>query len=271
MKKLVGIAAVSVALFASAAFAEGQKTAPASTNAVSSAERRAQLKKAVAEQQKRTLAITGGMVVKPGSMQGSLRFVNAQSRVPSNLLEKPVARITHQYRFDLKLVDSKKAVKTFADIAAAKKESGANLAVVIVDVADLPAMIVVPEDGWAAVNVAKLGDAKLDMRFYSARVRKEMYRAFAYVAGAIASRYDGNLMDPITSLEQLDEHPEGGLPIDVYARLPAYLKKVGVTIGEWMTYREALDEGWAPEPADDNQRNVKAKWEADKKAKKSAK
>ena len=264
------VATLGVALCSTVAFAKAPtKLYPLETNDTQTVEqRRAELRKVLVEKQKAFLRETGGKVVKPGSVKGVLRFVNAQQKVPEDMLKKPVGRILAQHCYDLKLEASKVPVKGYADILAAKKASGADVAVVIVDLPDMPSLFVVPEERWAAVNVAKLGDAKLDMRFYSARVRKEMYRGFAFVTGAAASRYEGNLMDPISSVSDLDEHPEGGIPIDILMRIPDYLKKVGVTIGEWGIYRDALEEGWAPEPANEYQRNVKAKWEAEKAAKK---
>ena len=61
-----------------------------------------------------------------------------------------------------------------------------------------------------------------------------------------------------TKPEDLDDHVDARLPVDVIARFAPNLKPFGVTPALMVTYRKACTEGWAPAPTNDIQ---KAIWE----------
>lgn len=256
------LAALAVLSFVSCARAAEQKKAE------DAAEKRAQLKAFLAEKKIESIKKNGGDVVKPGSLKGSVRFINAQKRVPNDLLKKTLSVLNSQFQQDISLVESAKNVKTFADAVAVQKEAGATIAIVIAEADAMPPLLVAPENGVALVNVTVLGNAKLNEKIYASRIRKEMLRGFAAVCGASGSRYEGNVMGFAKLPDGLDELTERGVPVDVAARIQDYFTRLGITEGEWKTFREALAAGWNVEPKDEYQKAIKDRWEAEKKSSK---
>ncbi len=205
----------------------------------------------------RVSAITrlGGRVVKPGSQKGKIAVIDAQSRVAaSNFLA--VAQNVASYT-KLNVVYEKAAPGEAAKLKAA---SAADFAVVVVDDETTPAMLVAPEDGWAVVNVAKVGrnlkSAQAMEKFFVGRCRREVIRAFSLLCGGGSSAYPGNVMNA-AKLEDVDKYDEG-IPHDMIMAYTAYLANYGVTPKIEAVYAKACREGWAPRPTNDVQ---KAIWE----------
>ena len=65
-------------------------------------------------------------------------------------------------------------------------------------------------------------------------------------------------MSPVTKVSDLDAITESSLPVDVLSRFPEYMKSLGVTPARQVRYRDACQQGWAPQPTNDYQRVI---WE----------
>lgn len=192
----------------------------------------------------------GGHVINMATMKGSFVFVNAQKKVASEPLADTAKSMADFFMSDFRLVESKEPV-TFANAAEAIRRTGAVYGVAIVDIPALPALLTVPDGKWALVNVAAIaGDDARIVR----RAKLEMWRALGYLC---ASNFEGCMMQPVQSMEQLDALPDA-LSQEALYRIPRHLEKCGITPYTRATYKRACEEGWARAPTNDVE---KAIWE----------
>ena len=198
------------------------------------------------------LKLNGGDVDIPGSQQGSIRFVNAQKRVPAAEIEKVVAPFAKRLRYDAKLVEGDAVDALTA--ARAVSNLGATLAIFVVDDPKLGTMLVAPEERWAIVNVAKLSAGNPAPAFLASRTRKEALRAIAFLTGG--SHYGSPLMSGLKNVAALDDVSRERYPVDVTMRMHKYLSDLGVTRLETDTYRNALATGSDIAPTNEFQRAI---------------
>ena len=201
------------------------------------------------------LRATGGRLLEPNSGKGVFVIASAQDKVELKDIQALANIIQSATMIEIHVVQSSDEMS-----AATLRKLSAQMGVSVVDVPGKPGLIVAPEEGWAVVNIAPLAagqDGKLN---FARRVRKEIYRAFGMVAGGCGSSYQGNLLDPIRTPDDLDMYPESDLqmPIDMLQKMPKFCDKFGVRPWRMTTYRRACHEGWAPAPTNDYQ---KAIWE----------
>jgi len=201
------------------------------------------------------LRATGGRLLEPNSGKGVFVIASAQDKVELKDIQALANIIQSATMIEIHVVQSSDEMN-----AATLRKLSAQMGVSVVDVPGKPGLIVAPEEGWAVVNIAPLAagqDGKLN---FARRVRKEIYRAFGMVAGGCGSSYQGNLLDPIRTPDDLDMYPESDLqmPIDMLQKMPKFCDKFGVRPWRMTTYRRACHEGWAPAPTNDYQ---KAIWE----------
>ena len=239
MKTLLTLALVSVAI---ATFAEEpikQKAKPTE-----------------AEMQEKAMKKFGGFVVQPGTKNGSIGFINAQKRLPVTEIDKAVTGLHEMLKHEILVKEAQvKGLPTRADVAKA----GVSLAVFAVDDPALPVVLAAPEERWALVNVAKLNEGLKDdvlaKGLVKHRFRGELHRAFALVAGAWMSQYQGN-MNSVSSLKELDSVKVDDVTVDVMMRCEGYLKSINVTPERVTTYHRAYREGWAPAPTNEYQKAI---------------
>lgn len=231
---------------ACAATALAETPAATSTNSTATAKTRLLKRDAV-------MRATGGRLLMPKSGRGVFAFANAQSRLPQDAIQDLANRIQTDTMIEIRVVANSDEMGT-----ETLKKLGAQMGVSIVDAPGRPTLVVAPEEGWAVVNVAKLGEGKDGKANFEKRARKEIYRAFGMVAGGCGSSYQGNLLDPIRSPDDLDMYPESDLqmPIDMLQKMPKFCERFGVKPWRMTTYRRACHEGWAPPPKDEYQKAI---------------
>ena len=206
---------------------------------------------------------TGGRIVDMSAMKGTFRFVNFQRRVPAERLKEECDRLGRHFQSDFAFVEGKGSFSV-EGAERALAGNGATAAVFLVDAETLPSVLVAPESRWACVNVAALAKDGADETKMGRRVRREMLRSFASLAGG------GGSMDPLcvsrtaTSLAELDALKSNDRSYDPLVRAEEALKAMGITPYRRTTYREACEEGWAPTPTNDVQRAVWEQVKADK-------
>ena len=197
--------------------------------------------------EKRFLEHTGGKILRPGTRQGTVVYVNCQKRAEMAWLEESREYMAGYSKFNVSAKDG-----TF-DIKGPNVEGNASL--FIIDDETLPALLAAPEDRWVAVNVAPLAkDAK--PAFFEARVKKELTRGFCMLCCAANSQFPRALTGGVTKPSDLDKFPDHHLPVDIERRMATYMEPFGVTPAVMVTYRQACKEGWAPAPANDYQIHV---------------
>ena len=206
----------------------------------------------------RALERTGGLVRDTSVQAGRMIVVNSQDAVPVAELAKPVAKLAGFLRTKIDIVGGTAPSMPF-DSAAYLAAQDANAAVFLVSTNSLPALVVVPEDRWAVVNVARLGKENL-----SVRTQKELLRGFAFVCGGAATSFKQTLVSPITSPADLDQVMGAQLPIDSLNAIAQYLPGIGVKPYREASYRRAAREGWAPPPTNNVQKAIWEKIKADK-------
>ena len=190
---------------------------------------------------------TGGKLVRPGTMNGEIIYVNCQSSAPIEWIDRNAAYFRKQTKLPTKVTTG-----TF-EFPDAKTQG--NLSLFIIDDPALPSLLHAPESKWVMVNVAKLKD-NARPQFFEARVGKELSRGFALLAGAQDSSYQGSLMGSVKSTEDLDKFINHKLPVDVLPRFATYVAGYGITPAIEVTYIQAVQEGWAPAPTNDVQKAI---------------
>ena len=199
---------------------------------------------------------TAGYVIKEGSQKGTFTFINTQTEVEHQVIEDAAELIRDDLR--IKVITKKTEA---GDAAKLVRDSEGVLGVVVVADDVMPALLVAPEDGWAIVNVRKLSvgltTKNAREKFLAIRVKHELVRAFAAVAGGLGSMYPGNIMSA-TSLSELEMASNASLPVDTKTAVERFLKSRGYSPALRLPYRKACQEGWAPEPTNEFQRVI---WE----------
>lgn len=199
------------------------------------------------------LRATGGRLLEPASGKGVFVIVNAQEKIAEKVIQDLAMLINEAMMIEIRVVSDKDEMSS-----ATLEKLNAQMGVSVVDAPGKPGLIIAPEEGWAVVNIAPLAagqDGKLN---FTRRVRKEIYRAFGMVTGGCGSSYQGNLLDPIRTPDDLDMYPESDLqmPIDMLQKMPKFCDKFGVRPWRMTTYRRACHEGWAPAPTNDYQKAI---------------
>ena len=128
--------------------------------------------------------------------------------------------------------------------------TGANAAVFVVKDANLPISLVAIESRWGVVNANGMSDAVLG---------KEIMRVATLLLGGASSRYEASVMRPAFSLEDLEKAGELATIDSLMAIFPN-LKAYGFKQYEMMTFREAYESGYTPEPTNDEQRKIAAEF-----------
>ena len=191
---------------------------------------------------------TGGRIVKPGSQQGEIVYANCQSRIPKAWIDESISYFSAETKFKV----SYKEGSAF-DLKNPRIEGNATL--FIIDTAELPAILIAPENRWAFVNVAPIAKEQRPA-FFEARVKKELSRGFAYLCGAANSQFPMSLTRGLVSHSDLDKNVDYRLPVDLFQRFRGYMESLGVRPAHVTTYLKACQEGWAPQPTNDVQRAV---------------
>ena len=205
-------------------------------------------------QERKAKALAAGKLPRKDSMKGKIAFIDAQSNMGEAEVRKAMSALKSPFEFNYVY----ETAAPSQDYKSMLKASGATVAVIIINDPKSSSMLISPDEGWAMVNIANLGEnLKTDAakeRFLPTRRRKQVVRAFAMVAGGWRSSYPGNLMaaEKVSDLDLVSE----ALPADVEDRIMRYYKAVGITPQQYVPYRKAAMEGWAPEPTNDVQRAI---------------
>lgn len=209
---------------------------------------------------------TGGMVV-IRSVGPAFRFVNAQKTVGKDTLKVVPETIERILSLPVLFEDGEvtypmKEAEKFLD----KKTAAC---VFLCESEGMPTLVVAPEARWGAVNVDALKADSPTEDVLATRVRKEMWRAFAYVMGAAHSSFPGCLMTTVTSLGDLDAVKAETVSPEPLQKINQHAGRLGMTRNRVGTYKRACAEGWAPPPANEWQKKIAEevkKTETEKKA-----
>lgn len=134
---------------------------------------------------------------------------------------------------------------------AAYKATGANIAVFIVKSPSLPLSLIAMESRWGVVNAEGMNAKQLE--------KAALRVATVLLGGGSYSKYPASSMRPAASLADLDAVGEL-LTFDSIMSIFPNLEKLGIKQFQIMTYRDACEDGVAPEPANDEQKAIWAEY-----------
>lgn len=238
--KCVKVIAVGIALTASVIFA-------AEDSSTSNLPVRRHIPKAELEAAR--YRHTGGMIARPGTMVGEIVYVDAQKSASREWIQESADLFMQKIKV-------KTSVREGSFSLPSPKIMG-NATLFVIDDETMPRLLAAPEDRWVMVNVAPLKKGAGEKEpFFKARVRKELTRGIAMLAGAQKSNYPGSLMDCITKSSDLDRFADSSLPVDVVARFNDYVVGYGIKPRVDVTYKKAIEEGWGPSPTNDVQQAI---------------
>ena len=258
---LIGVMALAAMQLSEAAM---PPTPNADVKPEASTQRRRKRMRLSPEQQ---MARFGGFV-EPAYNGQRVYFVDAQKRVPAAATEWIAKQVGIALSLPARVV-CKEMSAPGGDIATAMrfaKEAADDVGAVVsaVDTPGMPTLLVVPEDGWAQVNVAALAQDTPAADVLEARLKKELWRAFILVFGGGNSQNEGDVMRPICSLRDLDAHEALVSSPEPFNTVMSGAKARGITPLPRTTYLHACREGWAPPPTNDLQKAIWEKVKAEK-------
>lgn len=199
------------------------------------------------------VAQLGGFVTYPNSQKGCVAFIDTQKEVDvKGAFDEVFAHIRRQIPIKLNYLKSQPG-----EPIKLKTEAKADFAIIIVHDQKLPPSMIVPEEKYALVNLAKYKKAiKLpqDDALLKKRCAKAVLKAYMLLCGGCASKYPGHVGTAQTAQDLDLTHDK--LPIDIQDSMKKYLSAAGVTPIRRTIYRKACQEGWAPAPTNDIQKAI---------------
>ena len=195
----------------------------------------------------------GGPVEKPGTGAGIIKIVNAQKDIAVDELRKLTSTFVERFHYDVRIVDGEDTCITNAVANMAK--ANANAAVFLVHSGNLPRILVSPEEGWVIVNAAALVDRNSTKEEQQSRLAKEGLRGLFFLGG-LGQAAGIPIMHPVAYSVDLDSITNVGVIGDAAKRFSLVLPSFGLEPKVVKNYRTALQEGWAPKPADADQQAI---------------
>jgi len=199
---------------------------------------------------------TGGVIVEPIDGKPGIKLLNAQAKVPAELLAGLSPEMQKLYRIPVRTDKAEAAGSAIRLAAKAAADSEVLALVLLCEDPDLPALMVAPEGKWAIVNVTALASDQPAAELLQQRVSKEIWRAATHVLGASNSEFPVCLMKPVFSLSDLDALKAEMICFEPLAGVRQQLAALKVEMLRQTSYRKAVLEGWAPPPANEIQQGV---------------
>lgn len=239
MKKLVflTVAALCVTPLLSAPKAAPKPLTP---------EQKAEREKARAQMLRDQYEYFGDPINDTRNQKGKIVIVNCQSAADTAWLEA----VSDMFRNEVHVVVEVDKGAFALSNPALKGEA----TVFVVDDPALPMSLLAPEAHWSMVNISTLKTDKT--KFFEMRVKKATSRSLALLCGAACSQFPLALTENIRSAEDFDRYRDERLPLDLIRRFAPYLKGYGITPFVPSNYRRACEQGWAPAPTNDVQRDI---------------
>lgn len=198
-----------------------------------------------------TAAITGRVV----------RLVNAQRTIPAEVFTnfcKRVGECCIAAPMEVGDATVLEGRDPLALVRSVKRMDRTGAVIAFVEAKDCPSMLVAPEDAWGIVNVKALKSDKPSKEVLLKRVDKELWRVLCGTIGGFNSQMGPCLMRTVRNNGDLDRLAANQLGPDATMKVMENLEKLGIEQIQRATYQQAVEEGWAPKPANEKQ---KAIWE----------
>lgn len=193
---------------------------------------------------------TGGLVRRPKTGSGKVVFINSQDKFKIADLQALAGKLSDIMKIDFEVIQENGV--DLSNAAEFMKKSNAPCGAIAAKLAPtMPELIVVPDSGYAIINVSAF-PADASSKYFS----KQLVRGFAAASGAMSSQYPLTLMSAFENSKKLDSFPSEELPVDVMIRVKNSLKQNGVAPYAVTTYKHACREGWAHQPTNDVEKAI---------------
>ena len=183
---------------------------------------------------------TGGFISRKSD--GKILFINCQSRISEEELNKRVDRIRFVLKYPCEVI---KGTWKLGD----NKPKDAKIAIYLVDDEKLPMSLVAVESGWGVINTATLTEK-------NNRFSKQLTRVFCLTAGGADSPVKTSPMQTVMKSEDLDKLLTDGFTFDMASSINENLQALGMHPERKVPYIKAVKEGWAPAPTNDIQKAI---------------
>ena len=191
------------------------------------------------------LAAAGGLIDLP-VVGHVVRIKLETDKVTPADLEKTAADMRRVMHFAVEVVGrgqtSTNSVGALVLVAEKGKES--------------PALLCAPEENWSVVNLSRLWEDGPDAETAKTRVRKEVWRALGFAAGAGNAPRPPCLMRNIRKPSDLDKDKIEFISPQPLMGMLNTMSQIGFAPGGQTTYRKACEQGWAPAPTNDVQKAI---------------
>ena len=208
----------------------------------------------VVSAQDAALELGGDIIVWPKN-PGKFLFINAQERVDSATLAKPIEKLRSDFAINICSVQGDSP--DFRTVPATLKGLDATGAMWIVNDPALPISLVATENGWGMLNVAPLVADSPDAAVLEKRVSKFVLRTFANINGVgDSTMMPACVMKQAIGVEGVDSLVCATYSPEACSKIENYLALAGYKRCNMGTYYDACEEGWAPAPTNDIQKAI---------------
>lgn len=187
---------------------------------------------------------------------GLFLFVNAQSRVSGDPIEKPVAALAREFRIDIRKIAGGAGLDV-RKVPEELKKLGAKGGIWIVDDPVLPVCLSATEDGWGVINVAPILADSPDAAKVEKRMLKYINRTFGNIHGVGDSlMMPGCVMKLAVGVAGVDALECPTFSPEAHGKISNWLLKSGYKSFKSGLYYDACEEGWAPAPTNAVQKQI---------------
>lgn len=195
----------------------------------------------------------GTLIVKPG--KGAITLFSCQTKLGTN----EVVGITKPFYTSIFIPVNVVTVKdafAFDAVPRLMASTDGKVSVFLVDDKTLPPSLVAPESKWGLVNVAAAAQGASGDAVVKARLEKLFTRVAGQLVGVLAPRSRKGVMSWVNTVDGLDALTSAQLTFDLLANATPRMSFIGITPGRRASYKRACEEGWAPPPSNDLQREI---------------
>ena len=190
----------------------------------------------------------GGFVKKPGTGEGHILFVNANSKISTKSLDNAAKKISEELRVQYKIHNVDQV--SLNQGASILKNQKATAGVFLVSDESLPMLVTVPDQRYAFINTSLISNLSEN------KIQTCIARALCLICGAGNRASTGHLLSPISDEKDFDKIQLKHIPGDVLLTVQGFLRDSGIKTFQVRTYRQACAEGWAPQPSNEWQKAI---------------
>lgn len=199
----------------------------------------------------------GGIVEKKHTGE-AIRIFNAQNSIPSDKVAKYVKdmRWKSLLPFEMSNINHPKDSCLIKYVSSLIGVDNVAAAVLIIEDDNIPIMLVAPEKKWTILNISHLKVDNPDPVILEKRFSKVLWIAAARTLGAGYSSFKPCVMQPFSTIVELDNNPAIIPCPEPFNKMINTAKAYGVKMIQIASYRTACEQGWAPAPTNDVQKAI---------------